>query len=62
MASYWKYSCTVEVDGRRDAQWGEVQGPDHATEENIRIGAEEGLKRLFPRGFKMTNFMATRLG
>lgn len=61
MASYWKWSCVVEANGRRQLVKDDAQGPDHATEDKIRIGVELLLDRAYPRGYVMTDFMATRI-
>lgn len=63
MASLWRWSVVVEANGcRQDPMGGETQGPDHATEDDIRKAVERGLNKLFPNGYKIVNFMATRLG
>jgi hypothetical protein len=62
MASFWKWTALVEANGQQGSISGDTQGPDHATEDNIRKGVEHGLSQAYPRGYKVLNFMATRLG
>jgi len=62
MASFWKWSALIEANGRKGPVTGETQGPDHATEANIRKAVEVGLDQAYPRGYTIHTFMATRIG